>query len=448
MSVLCYYSGVESPQHWQQCVNAGVRNLLMSFWQFYKNNPGLVAKRKANHPRARFLIDSGAHSFIDDWTKFRNWKKQDFEDYVKLYVNWIWKNRQHIRSVVEFDIDYTLNMVLTGSDKSTVGTAMVEDWQRRYFRPMEESGIQVIYVWHTERGMDGWEDMCAKFSYVGLPGELSADDHFNRYMQVARRYTTRVHGFAATKQLDFRDVDWYSIDSITWKTGEMYGSMIVWDHRAQKLEFVKKDDRPAYRDLLIERGFDADSIIRDTNYKEVTRFSLDSMRRMEAFYAQRYSDRTPYYETRLVHPVRLQALPDSSEYLEKSWKKFRPTEKFRHHDSITGADLKNVLLALAAVQYGSTVSLNSNPDGLKFLQQYFPAMVPLPSDIRVFQRELAIYTAPPNPPPKPRLSVEHFLPSNNPSRKRDDVAKVLSDALEPTPAQLYPRELLQAHFSS
>jgi hypothetical protein len=290
MAFRCFFSGVESDQHWGQCISAGVRNVLMSYWQCYQGRGDLIAKRTKAHPQMRFLIDSGAHSFIVDWEKFKSWKQKDFEDYVKGYAKWLDDNRQYIFAAVELDIDYCLNMVLGGDATSTVGDAMVERWQREYFAPLEAKGLSIIYVWHENRGMAGWEDMCARHGYVGLPGEFSKKPDFNKYMAVARRYTARVHGFAATKQMDFAEIPWYSGDSITWKTGEMYGTLIDWDPRAQKLTFIdNKAERTIAKDRMDRNGFDTSAILGDSNYKEVTRFSLWSMRQMEAFYAHKWS---------------------------------------------------------------------------------------------------------------------------------------------------------------
>lgn len=443
MSVRCYYSGVESPQHWQQCLDRGVRNVLMSYYQFGKRAPDLVKKRKKANPHVRFMIDSGAHTFIHEYQKFIGWTRQMFDDYVRGYAQWINDNRDYIHSVVEFDIDYCLNMVLAKSQSSGIGLSIVEGWQRQYFHPLEQRGVEVVYVWHTERGVEGWEDMCARYSYVGLPGELSKEKDFNKFISVAKRYNTRIHGFAATKQLDFSDVEWFSIDSITWKTGEMFGQMIVWDESAQRLTYVDdKKERFKYRALIKARGFDDDAIVNDRNYKEVTRFSLDSMRRMEEFYARKYSKRQFYYETRLAPPKVVQCFPKFSKYLERKWNLFKPAEKFKQHVNASQEDVRTYLTALAAAQYGDKDAILNNKKGMEFLRAYFPALIdPLVSDLRVLQKELAMYTSPPNPPALARTQPGHYESTNNPPRMRDQQMRdeVMVEAQEtsiPIPPEL------------
>lgn len=134
----------------------------------------------------KFMVDSGAHSFRSDVDKYKNWSLTDYEDFIEGYCKWLLHNRAYIFSAVELDID------------SNVGVNIVAGWQERYFLPLQEKGLEIIYVWHSERGLQGWEETCSKFSYVGLPGGLSSDPDFNKYMTVARRYTVKVHGFAAS----------------------------------------------------------------------------------------------------------------------------------------------------------------------------------------------------------------------------------------------------------
>jgi len=279
--------------------------------------------------------------------------------------------------------------------------------------------------------------MCAKFPYVGLPGEMSSEPDFNKYMMVARRYMTKVHGFAATKQSDFRDHSWYSVDSITWKTSEIYGTLIHWDERKQLLSFdPDKNNRAAYTSDFIRHGLNAAAIIADTDYKEVTKYALISMRGMERHYEQRYAHRTFYYERRLPHP---RALEKSVPILEiaRLWASLKPADLFKKHQSENNLNkLRIFLVALACVQYKDYALLKTLPDALAFLQEYFAKLVtPVLTDEVVFQKELAAYLSPANPPPLGRVDSAHYIPTNNAPKSRaassyriedleEDVAKV------------------------
>lgn len=269
--------------------------------------------------------------------------------------------------------------------------------------------------------------MCSKFPYVGLPGEMSADPDFNKYITVARRYATKIHGFAATKQADFRDWPWYSIDSITWKTSEMYGTLIDWDDNKQVLSFEQdKSKRALYRQKFISLGLNADGIIQDTDYKEVTKYALISMRKMEDFYERKYADRLFYYDLRLPHPARVLRWKKDATIL-KWWKKFRPEQLFKAHLSAPPSSIREYLFGISCVQHSLRDLLEPKPLALQFLQAYWPKQAnPLTQDMQTFQKEVAAYTAPTNSAAIPRTAPGHLIPTNAPKR-RDEVNFDLED---------------------
>jgi intein/homing endonuclease len=197
-AVKAFMSGIESFLHYQHTVKAKVKHVLTSYWQFYQKDPYIVKRRKKKFPWQEFMVDSGAYTFRKNWQKFANWTRKDFDKYVEKYCEWLVRNKAYIACAVEFDIDYCLNMVLAGNQNATLGISILDSWRAEYFQPLQKEGIDIIYVWHEGQKMEDWEDMCAKYDYVGLPGYFSSEADFNRYMAVARRYTTRVHGFAAS----------------------------------------------------------------------------------------------------------------------------------------------------------------------------------------------------------------------------------------------------------
>jgi hypothetical protein len=415
----CYYSGVEGKQHYNACIDAGVKNVLASFLYLENNDPDLIRHRKLANPEVSFMIDSGAHTIMSDKAKYGAWALQDFEAYIKRYIKWLRSNRDFIECAVELDIDWV------------VGKPVVEGWQKKFFIPLVEEGFNIIFVWHKERGQEGWENMSSQFAYIGLPGELSSEPDFNKYMAVARRYNTKVHGFAATKQSDFRDWPWYTADSTTWKSSERYGTLIHWDEHAQKLIFEEdKTKRVLYRRYFEKYNLDADGIIQDKNYKEVTKYALISMRRMEDFYAERNKERVFFYDLRLPHPKAVMNL--SLTDVPALWKMMRPEVLFKAHVNETNLRrVRSFLAAIAAVQYKSDAWLLGSPDALKFLGAYFPKLVsPQLADMQVFQKELSAFIAPPNPPPLQRMDAEQYTPTNNPPKRRDEKDLELAD-LEP-----------------
>lgn len=425
MAVKCFMSGVESNQHFYACMDADVEHVLTSFLYLEKKGDfDIVKRRKKKFPNLKVMVDSGAHSFITDAGKYKSWSMQDFENYIERYVRWIKANKDYIFCAVEFDIDFALNFIFAGNNPTSLfGPNKVAEWQEKYFLPLQEKGIEIIYVWHVERGLEGWESMCSRFGYVGLPGEMSSGPDFNKYVTVARRYTTKVHGFAATKQADFRDWPWYSVDSITWKTSEMYGTLIDWDERKQVLKFeADKAKRINYRQKFMSFGLNADAIIAESpgSYKEVTKYALISMSAMEKFYARKYADSVFYYELRLPHPVVVNILSDS--VVSSLWARFRPNDIFKQHADVSDVwKLRQYVLALSAVQYKLESFLSQRQACLDFLGTYFAGQVlPKIQNIQILQQELGNYIAPPNRRAI-RRTLADYIPTNNVPKPRSDV---------------------------
>lgn len=416
MAIRNYFSGVEGKQHFQACVDAGAKHVLTSFLYVDKQDRDIVKKRKQAHPHLRFMIDSGAHTIQSDKAGYSKWSLADFEAYLKRYVKWLRDNKDYIECAVELDIDYN------------VGTNVVEAWQQKYFIPLLEEGMEIIFVWHHQRGMEAFEQMCQRFAYVGLPGEFSSEPDFNKYMTVAKRYCTKVHGFAATKQADFRDWPWFSGDSTTWKSSERYGTLIHWDEHAQQIVFEEdKSKRALYRKDFERYQLDADGIIGDTNYREVTKYALISMRRMEEFYEQKYKERTFYYEMRLPHPNHVLALGQAE--VARWWKLYRPDALFKAHAAEPSWRQHRIYLAaIAAIQYREHGLLGKQPAMQDFLAAYWPKLIrPQLADPTLLQKEIVAYCAPSNPPPLARVDATHYIASNNPAKTRDRSEFTLAD---------------------
>ncbi len=425
MSTKNYFSGCEGKSHFEAVVKSGAEHALCSYLYVRKAGADLLKNRKKKYPHMKFMVDSGAHTMMESYhVKFASWSLKDFEDYLVAYRDWLVQNKDYIDTAVELDIDYCVNMILKNPPDSPIGAKVIKDWQDKYFRPLEEKGLPIIYCWHEPRGMQGWEEMCSDFSYVGLPGEFSSNPDFNKYVTVARRYTTRIHGFAATKQADFRDWPWFSIDSTSWKDSERYGVLLYWDEHKQKFEYnQEKSERHLYRDDMLKHGLPADKIIAGKDYKSFTIFALIQMTLMEKFYQRKYSTRTFYYELRLPHPKVIHFLPNRQ--ISDYWEKCRGDEIFKMQATLQ--QKREVCYWLSMVQYKQTDVFNL-VQAVAFFNKFFGGLLATnPTDIVGLQKGLAEYISPPNPPPIPRTTEQDYVPGNNPPRARNREEISLAD---------------------
>lgn len=241
-------SGVESDRYWNIVVNqCGMRNVLMSYHYLQKKGSEFLKKRLEETPDVKILIDSGAHTFyskIDEYSK----KPDSFwDDYLQKYTEWVAENKDYITSCANLDIE------------GIVGIEKVDEWNKKYFAPLEEMGIDVCYIWHAVRGTNGWEDYCKKYKYVGLSTENDSltTQHLSKMLTVSKRYNTRVHGMALTKTEVLVRVPFYSVDSTTWLVGQQYGELNWFDGRKMR-RLSKTEWQRNYKTKLLREPFNAD----------------------------------------------------------------------------------------------------------------------------------------------------------------------------------------------
>ena len=198
-------SGVESERYWDIVVRqCGMRFVLMSYHYLQKKPKDFLKKRIEEFPDLKVFIDSGAYTFLTNSDKFQDKPLKFWEDYLQEYTDWVKDNHEYIFACANLDIEFL------------VGNEQVDEWNDKYFLPVEEAGVEVCYIWHTPRGEQGWEQMCKKHSYIGMSMENDKEFTVQRLMKrmkVAQKYNTRVHGMALTKTEILVRVPFFSADS-------------------------------------------------------------------------------------------------------------------------------------------------------------------------------------------------------------------------------------------
>lgn len=241
-------SGVESERYWDIVVRqCGVRLVLMSYHYLQNKPKDFLKKRVAEFPDIKIFIDSGAHTFLSN-EEWKNAPLSTWEGYLKTYTNFIRENKDYIFACADLDID------------SLVGVEQVDKWREEVFEPLrKETGVDVCYVWHAERGEQGWEEMCQKYGYVGFSMENDKEVTLQRVMRrlkVAEKYKTRVHGFALTKVDVLVRAPFFTADSTTWLVGQQYGELNWFNGR--KMQRLSKDQwRRQYKTQLLKEPFNA-----------------------------------------------------------------------------------------------------------------------------------------------------------------------------------------------
>lgn len=260
MGTIMYFSGVESKSLFNPCIRAGAKNFLVSFYYAHRKREDIIKVRKKAFPDHKYFVDSGAYTLQEEseQDRFNKMFPGGWEDYLQAYHDFILKYKDYIEVAVELDVE------------NLVGYSKVLEWQDKYFKPLEDKGIQIIYVWHPSRGMDELEAMCKRHSYIGVArGELKeAKLDFSDVEKITRQYFARVHGFGITSWTQIKSGLFYSVDSTTYLVGQQYGEVCTFRSGEYfRRSWKELEPLPWFRDYVVDRGYD---------YNLITSESLDS----------------------------------------------------------------------------------------------------------------------------------------------------------------------------
>lgn len=185
------------------------------------------------------LVDSGA--FVIGSKMLRTGKKPSLKQierrthaYVEL-LETLWHAGLRFTAAAEMD----LHMMY--------GAKQVNRWREGLFFPLQQRcpGLTILFCWHREDDElwgDAWAHMLSdrRIRYLALSwglatkGEATLD---GAAVMVRQAYSlgTPVHGFAAVRPGVLRRVPFASVDSVTWASALIYGSLVSFDNRTGQI---------------------------------------------------------------------------------------------------------------------------------------------------------------------------------------------------------------------
>lgn len=176
---------------------------LMSYY-YIKSNPQL-AEFIRDHSE-EVLIDSGAHSF-------QKGKKVDWVEFTKNYAEFIKQyDRPNVVGYFEMDVDNIL------------GYERVLELRKI----LENVSDKIIPVWHKNRGVQGFKDMCREYAgkivaITGFKNEEIRDEQYMMFLKYAKKYNCKVHCLGMTRKKILDTVPFDYVDSSSWKQSGIYG---------------------------------------------------------------------------------------------------------------------------------------------------------------------------------------------------------------------------------
>ena len=156
------------------------------------------------------MLDSGAYSFI------QNNAKIDWDAYLEEYAAFI--NENKVELFIELDID------------AIVGIKEVE----RYRARLEAlTGKQPIVVWHKNRGLAYYKQMCKEYPYVahgsalieGIP-TAKLEQTFPWFIDTAHENGAKIHALGYTSIKGLHTYHFDSVDSTAWLYGNRGGFLV------------------------------------------------------------------------------------------------------------------------------------------------------------------------------------------------------------------------------
>ena len=126
-----------------------------------------------------FILDSGAFSYMNSVQI----SKEQLINYQEKYINYI--NKSKVKYFIELDVDTIFGVEFT-----------------KKLRKKLENGVnrQCIPVWHKERGIEAYKEMCRNYDYIAIGGLAKRDIKKQEYplikkmVDYAYRKDVRVHG--------------------------------------------------------------------------------------------------------------------------------------------------------------------------------------------------------------------------------------------------------------
>lgn len=231
---------------------------LVSFYYLKNDEQFEMIKSKCKN----ILIDSGAHSF-------QHGKKVDFESYTDKYIRFIQK--------------YEHDPKITGFFEMDIDNVMGYEFVRKLQDKLTAISDKIIPVWHNNRGIDDFYDMCERFkgkrvSITGFSNNDIIDEQYNLFINVAHQIGVNVHILGMTrfnliKNLNLHAND--SFDSSSWKQSGIFGG----------LSLITKNDG------IIK--FDATEGL-DVSYKPLITANLISLVKTQAIYEDK--DNSIYFK--------------------------------------------------------------------------------------------------------------------------------------------------------
>lgn len=274
------YFSAGSPKDCELLLNNGIKEILVSYY-YLKKRKSFFADflPEFREKGGTFMTDSGGFSFIgwghsvgDNFTKAAHWIP-----YLEEYVQWVHDNYKDIYVIANLDMD------------NIVGREAVDEWNMKYFKPLE-SLVNVVYVAHFDHtkmygdpnGMKRVREYLNAYDYVGVNHEMAPIS--SQVFALAAAKKRRIHGFGWTSIPMLQSQPFFSVDSTTWLGGARYGTTYMHDGKNFRvIDYKRKYLRKTKKNLCKKLGVSFQGLVED-NINSVHPVNIDGWKGARGLY--------------------------------------------------------------------------------------------------------------------------------------------------------------------
>lgn len=194
--------------------------LYYHLWSYYylQNKDQIEVFNQIMDMNENMLIDSGAFTIRMADTLANKEIIQEYDKYTKKYCDFIQEHdNDKMLGYFEMDID------------SVTGYDYVLELRKE----LEEVSDKIIPVWHKERGIHDFKEMCQNYNYVAISNSQYdiKRPQFKLFVDYAHRHGAKIHGLGLANKTMLMNIPFDSCDAINWLLLTMYGS-----HNGKKLD--------------------------------------------------------------------------------------------------------------------------------------------------------------------------------------------------------------------
>lgn len=148
-----FLAGCEGLVHYKAASSVGIKNILFSYYHLQKKmNDAPKIFSEMNHKNQEVICDSGLFTMMFGAGKGKTYTYDDLLQYTKKYIATAKRFGIEKLTIVEMDTHKILPL------------PKLYEFRRHF----EDSGINTLYVWHKEEGVDGLFRMADKYEYIAL----------------------------------------------------------------------------------------------------------------------------------------------------------------------------------------------------------------------------------------------------------------------------------------